>query len=341
MTAVDKRLFGTVDGADVYEYIITSDKLTVAVCNLGATVTKIIVPTAKGNIDVALCYENPEQLLTLSDYNGATVGRCANRISGGRFTLHGNEYTLFCNDNANHLHGGKRGYDKRLFEAREVSCGVEMRLFDKDGEEGYCGNVDFSVTFTVDGGALLIEYRAKSDKDTVFNVTNHSYFNLNGQDDGCISDNLLQINADGYLPVDEGLIPLGQVQSVEGTPMDFRRAKPIGQDLNADFTQLKIAGGYDHCYCLSGSFAAKAYSPKTGITMDVFTDRKGLQFYSGNFLKGNKGKSVYPKHSGFCLETQNYPNAINTAEYCRQSLLPKDQNFYSKTTYAFYAADLQ
>lgn len=313
------------------------DKIDVLICTMGASVLSIRVPDASGKkVDVALSMTTVDDMLKKGEYMGAVVGRCGNRIEDGRFTLNGTTYTLAKNDKGlAHLHGGKVGFDKKIFKATMEGDSLLLEYTSPDGEEGYPGNLKMAVRYTVKGSSLAIEYYGECDKDTVFNPTNHTYFNLNGESDGSVLDNVMQIRADNYLEVNECLIPV-KMSSVKGTPFDFSEGKPIGQDINADNEQLRIAGGYDHNYCLSDYNAATVYSVKTGICMDVFTDCCGMQFYSGNFLTGNEGKSVYNKRSGFCLETQYYPNAINMAnEDIEKPILRKGDKFHSRTEYVF------
>ena len=320
-------------GKNIYAYTI-SDVISVTVCNLGATVLSIQVPDQNGNlVDVALGMTNANDVVERGDYMGAVVGRCGNRIANGRFCLSGKTYQLDCNNGKAHLHGGYDGFNRKVWTASAKDNSVTFCLHSPNGDQGYPNAVDVSVTYTVSGSTLCIDYSATSDGITVFNPTNHTYFNLNGEFDGSIYDNVVQIFADKFLPVDENLIPCGE-QSVVGTPFDFTLPKPIGQDIGQADSQLHVAGGYDHNFCLNGRHAMCAYSPKTGIQMDVFTDRKGMQFYTGNFLVGNVGKSVYPKRSGFCAETQCYPDAVNHADY-PSVVLDKGERFVSQTQFVF------
>ncbi len=330
---ITKKKFGTYDGREVFEYTLTDD-ISVSVLNFGATVTSVTVPSQNGETDVVLGFRSVDDQITKGDYMGAVAGRCANRIEDGKFVLNGKEYGLACNNGTNHLHGGNAGFDKKIYVAEEDGNSLKLTYVSADGEEGYPGEVRFTVVYTVKGGALSIEYFAESSEDTLFNVTNHAYFNLNGENDGNIEDNVLQIFADRFTPVKQNLIPTGELRSVKGTAFDFLQPKPIGKDINADDEQLRFAGGYDHNFCLNGSHAARAFSVKTGVTMDVYTDRPGVQFYSGNFLTGNAGKSVYNKRAGFCLETQFYPDAVNHANF-DGPVLKKGERFYSKTEYVF------
>lgn len=332
---ITKKLFDTYKGKEIYAYTIT-DGIEVTVCTLGATVLSIKVPDRNGNtVDVALGMTSARGMIEELKYMGSTVGRCANRIANGCFTLNGVDYRLAQNNGTAHLHGGIVGFNEKVFYPM-VSARRNNIVFlasSSDGEEGYPGELTIAVKFSVVGSTLKINYLAKSNKDTLFNPTNHTYFNLNGESDGCIHDNVLQINANTYLQVDEDLIPTQSV-SVIGTPFDFCKPKPIGKDIEADDRQLKIAGGYDHNFCLHDPHAAHAYSPKTGIAMDVYTDMRGMQLYTGNFLRGQVGKSVYNKRSGFCLETQFFPNAINRTD-CAKPIITAGQHFQSCTTYNF------
>ena len=331
---IEKKLFDNFNGRDIYAYTISGD-IKVTVCTLGATVLALKAPDRNGNmVDVALGMTTARDMIDKIKYMGAVVGRCANRIANGRFMLNGKEFRLAKNNGNAHLHGGDVGFNCKVFDVTVEGDGLTLCATSADGEEGYPGNLAFAVKYTVCGSELKIEYFAQSDKDTVFNPSNHAYFNLNGESDGSITDNVLQINADSYLQIDKDLIPTVRC-AVDGTLFDFRTPKPIGKDIdNAADSQLKIAGGYDHNFCLNGTHAAHAFSPKTGIAMDVFTDAAGVQLYTGNFLRGQVGKSVYNKRSGFCLETQFFPNAINRDD-CAKPILKAGQNFYSCTKYVF------
>ena len=330
---ITKKLFDKYNGQDVYVYTITDD-IEVTVCTLGATVLAIKAPDRNGVMtDVVLGMTNAHDMIEKGDYMGAFVGRCANRIANGRFTLNGKAYSLAQNNGKAHLHGGNVGFNQKVFGAVAVDNSLVLSTVSPDDEEGYPGELMFSVAYTVKGSELKIQYFASSIDDTLFNPTNHTYFNLDGESCGSIADNYLQIYADEYLRIDKDLIPTVK-SNVKGTPFDFTEAKPIGRDIDADNTQLKIAGGYDHNFCLNGNHAARAYSLKTGIVLDVYTDMPGVQFYSGNFLSGNVGKSAYPRRSGFCLETQFYPNAINRND-CLKPILKRRQLFQSCTQYVF------
>ncbi|MCH5160017.1 MAG: galactose mutarotase [Clostridiales bacterium] len=335
---ITKKLFDQYDGKDIYAYTI-SDGIEVTVCTLGATVLAIKVPNSSDEMtDVVLGMTNARDVIEKGDYMGAVVGRCANRIANGRFTLNGVEYFLAQNNGNAHLHGGIVGFNQKVFDASVDGNALTLTAISPDGEEGYSGNLTLTVRYTVHDSTLKIEYFAQSDKDTLFNPTNHAYFNLNGENDGSILDNYLQLNASHYLQIDKDLIPTTRCP-VDGTPFDFRTLKPIGRDIGQDDPQLDIAGGYDHNFCLTAHHAALAYSPKTDIVMNVFTDMKGVQLYTGNFLSGNVGKSKYGKRSGFCLETQFYPNAINRDD-CDKPILKAGEKFYSRTLFSFLCKKL-
>lgn len=353
------------DGKQINEYTFSDggDGIIAKAVNCGATLTALEVSNAHGGkTDVLLALTSARDIVCTGSYMGSFVGRCCNRIDGGAFYLNGARYSLAKNDGGvNSLHGGNVGFNQKILSSHAEGNGVCFFGESSDGEENYPGALTFSVVYTVVGSALVIDYFAEADCDTVFSPTNHSYFNLNGQDDGDISDNVLQIFADRFLPINSSLIPTGEERSVCGTPFDFRQGKSIGRDIDSNDEQLKIAGGFDHNFCLSDAtdgfdlvsygisactaekiqsavcglkLAARAFSPKTGIVAMCFTDRPGLQFYTGNFLLGEKGKAVYPRRSGFCLETQTYPNAINMPQWLRP-VLKGGEKFHSRTVYVF------
>lgn len=330
---ITSKLFDTYNGKHVYSYTL-SDEISVTVCTLGATVLSILVPDKNGEmVDVALGMTGAADVIEKGDYMGAVVGRCANRIEKGKFSLGGKDYQLACNNGVNHLHGGSAGFHQKVFDAQVLGDSLLLLTESFDGEENYPSNLYFGVKYSVKGKTLIIDYLGTADGDTVFNPTNHTYFNLNGENDGSILDNVLQIYADEYLQIDETLIPTVK-SSVENTPFDFRIPKPIGRDIQAENEQLRLAGGYDHNYCVNGGRIASAYSIKTGIRMDVYTDMVGCQFYSGNFLVGQQGKSVYNKRGGFCLETQFYPNAVNREDF-ESPVILKWEKVHYQTRYEF------
>ena len=266
-------------------------------------------------VDVVLGFNSVEEYVKSSCYAGATIGRVANRIAHGKFTLNGKKYKLNTNNGKNHLHGGNEGFDKKQFTVTEqTDNSVILEYLSVDGEENYPGNLKFTVKFTVENNSLLMEYSAVSDKDTLWCPTNHAYFNLDGESSGECLNNLLEINADYYTPVDGGLIPTGEKTAVKNTPFDFTNLKAIGENIGAE--QLKETLGYDHNYVLNGERAAHAESAKTGIKMDVYTDMPCLQFYSGGQLDGVIGKNgKYFQYAGFCLEPQFCPDAINMQDF--------------------------
>lgn len=338
---ITKKFFDTYNNQDIYAYTISggSGGIEVTICTLGATILSLKAPDKNGKlVDVALGLTNAHDMIHKIKYMGAAIGRCANRIADGKFTLNGTAYQVAQNNGKAHLHGGDVGFNCHVFEAVAEGNTLTLTTTSPDGEENYPGNLTMTVKYTVNEGTLKIEYFAQSDTDTLFNPTNHAYFNLNGESDGSIEDNYLQINASHYMQIDSDLIPTTRCP-VEGTPFDFRKLKPIGKDINSDDLQLQIAGGYDHNFCLTAHYAACAYSPKTDIVMNVFTDMPGVQFYTGNFLKGEVAKSVYNKRAGFCLETQFFPDAINRDD-CEKPILKAGEKFYSQTLYSFLCKKL-
>lgn len=332
---ITKHFSENYNGEEIYTYTI-SDGIEVDISTLGATLLSIRTPDKCGNMtDVLLGFGTADEMIHKSSYMGAVVGRIGNRIGNGVFELDGKKYQLALNDGGKaHLHGGNVGFNQKNFVAKEENGSLLLTYVSPDGEEGYPAQLELTVKYTVNDKTLVIEYFAESNGNTIFSPTNHAYFNLNGENDGSILDNVMQIKADKYLPVDTALIPTSEERDLTGTPFDFRTAKKIGTDLEAVDEQLTIAGGYDHNFCLSDSHFATVYSEKTGIQMDCFTDRPGVQFYSGNFLSGEVGKSQYNKRAGFCLETQLYPDAINKPQW-QSPILKSGEKFYSKTEYKF------
>lgn len=330
--SIEKIAFGTAE-----KYTIRGNgELDVSIITYGATIQSI---RYRGT-DVALGYNDLEGYKTMDGYLGATIGRYSNRIAEGKFTLNGVKYDVGCNEaGRGHLHGGKIGLDKKNWRA-EVLSGNSLRMTTAlaDGEEGYPGAMDISVTFTVEGNDLRIAYEATADKDTVFNPTNHCYFNLNGQDGAPITNHLLTLNASAYTPVDEKLIPTGELRPVQGTAFDFTVAKPIGQDIKSNDPQLQLGSGYDHNFVLTGKGlrqAAVAESPVTGIRMECYTDMPGIQFYAGCCLNNPLGKSgPMNQFQGFCLETQYYPDSPNHPSF-PSAELKAGRVFRSVTEYRF------
>lgn len=338
MIKIDDFVFGkTSNGKVVKNYVLKSSDIEVVLSEYGANINSIKVPAVDGEkVDVVLGYDDLAKYERQEKYIGATVGRCCNRIKDGKFGLNSKEYFLFCNDGNNHLHGGKVGFDKRVWSSEIVDSGVKFSYYSPNMEEGYPGNLDVSVIYTISDKGLKINYVAKSDEDTICALTNHSYFNLSGFDSGDVLEQEVQILADYYTENDENSIPTGRLISVSDTPMDFRQLKSIGRDINENYYQLNFAKGFDQNWCINSydgtiKKAAAAFSKKTGITLEVYTDMAGVQFYTGNFLDGaenGKLNSPIKNRSAFCLECQNYPDAINHKNFPQPIL--KSGEIYNK-----------
>jgi aldose 1-epimerase len=335
---ISKKHFGTSpEGHDVSLYSLITEEMEVSITNYGGAITSIRVPDRKGELgDVVLGYETLGEYVKKPRFLGALIGRSANRIAQGKFTLNGVTHQLAQNNGANHLHGGTRGFDKVVWEPSEEfeedRAVLRLRYFSKDGEENYPGNLSATVNYVLTSEReLRIEYYAVTDKPTIVNLTNHSYFNLAGT--WTIRDHELTLNADTFTPVGPDLIPTGEIRKVDGTPMNFREQTPIGLRIDEPYDQLGFTGGYDHNFVLndfSGAlrFAARAYDPSSGRTLEVFTTQPGIQFYSGNFLDGSltgKGGVFYQKHAGFCLEPQHFPDSPNHANFPSTVLEPGDE----------------
>lgn len=346
-----KESFGkTPDGGQADLYILRNKNgMEVAITNYGATVVRMKVPDRHGKIDdVVLGYDNLEGYVNDRAYFGATVGRYANRIAHGKFTLDGHVYTLPKNNGDNTLHGGTSGFNKRVWKAEDVStpaaAALQMTYLSKDGDQGFPGNLSVDVRFTLgDDNSLKIEYAATSDKDTVVNLTNHSYFNLAGQGHGDVLQQQVMLHAGRFTPINADLIPTGESASVKGTPLDFTQSTAIGARIDADYEQLKLAHGYDHNFVLDGKagrkpvLAARAYDPSSGRVLEVWTTQPGIQLYSGNFLDGTvagKGGVKYQRRSAFCLETQHFPDSPNQPKF-PSTELKAGRWFRSTTTYKF------
>ncbi len=337
---ITKSVFGTdKNGKIVTAYCIENSNLAVEILDRGATIRALRYQ----GIDVALGYDSVAGYEENGGYLGATIGRYGNRIAKGKFTLNGKEYHIDCNEGGKqHLHGGNEGYDKLFWKEESLEENALTLSLQDDGDvTGYPGVLNVKVRFFVAEDTLSIEYTALGDKDTPVNLTNHSYFNLAGAGNGDILDTQLQISASHYLPVDNDLIPTGELCKTEGTPFDFASAaKSIGQDITAKDDQLALGGGYDHNFCLDGEgyrLAIVAYSPKSKIKMACLTDQPGVQLYTGNVLSTPVGKGTengYGKHGGFCLETQHYPDSPNQAAF-PSTVLKAGEIYNSKTAYAF------
>lgn len=321
--------------------------MSVALTNYGARIVSIFVPDKFGKFDdVVLGFNTIQEYLSADElYHGATIGRFANRIANARFTLDDEEIQLTANNGINHLHGGTNGFHAVVWDVLESDGhSVTFRYNSKDGEEGFPGNLIVDVSFTLtQENELVIEYLAISDKKTILNLTNHAYFNLKAEGSGSVGQHKLTIFADAFTPINERGIPTGEIQSVEHTPLDFRKEKDMGEEWNADHTQIQIGNGYDHNFVLKKresntfEFVAKVYEPESGRVLEVHTTEPGLQLYTANYFSGNdigkQGTSYLPK-SAFCLETQHFPDSPNQSHF-PNVVLEKGEKFYSKTVYGF------
>lgn len=337
-----KKPFGKLpDGRQTFLYTISGGGITATVSDLGATLVNVYVPDADGNVtDVVLGYDDAAGYLNGTSFLGAVVGRSANRIKGSSFTLGQRQYSLTPNENANNLHSGPDFYHTRMWEVTASSENtVSFHLESPNGDQGYPGNASIDVTYSLDEkGGLHIAYDAVSDHDTIFNLTNHSYFNLAGQASGADTamNQLLMLPARAFAVADAESVPTGEMRSVEGTPMDFRTPKPIGRDIGQDYESLNLQGGYDHNFEVFCNPCAVLSDPVSGRIMAVYTDLPGVQFYAGNFLEedGGKGGVTYGKRSGIALETQFYPDSIHHPEWA-QPVTKAGEKYHSETTYRF------
>jgi aldose 1-epimerase len=346
----EQSLFGTSpDGSKVDRYTFTNaHRMEVSILSYGGIIQSIVVPDRSGNLaDVALGFDTLEDYLKPNPYFGAIIGRYGNRVAKGRFTLNGTLYQIPTNDGPNALHGGPEGFEKKFWEAAPIKgsdwVGVELTYLSPDGEMGFPGNLTVTVRYTLNNeNELRIEYGAVSDRETIINLTNHSYFNLAGAGNGTILDQVALINADRFTPVDEFLIPTGELQEVKGTPMDFTKPTAIGARIHTDDPQLKYVEpkewGYDLNWVLNHpndleAIAARVTDPQSGRTIELYTTEPGVQFYSGNFLNGTiRGKKglTYPHWGGFTLESQHHPDSINQPHFPTTILTAGEQ--YAQTT---------
>lgn len=344
--SVGQKVFdATIDGKDVKLYSLENESLRVSITNYGARLVSLNVKDNDGQeTDVILGYDTAEEFKqNARNFYGAIVGRYGNRIGGATFTLNGNRYELEKNDGENSLHGGANGVYNKVWDVEESSdAAITLAYTSPDGEAGYPGTVTMKVTYSLNDGGLVIDYEAETDKETVLNLTNHAYFNLNGEGDATILDHELQIDADAITEVDDVLIPTGRSLPVEGTAFDFRKSTAIGARIDAENEQLEIGKGYDHNFELTKEDGfqkvATLYAPKSGIEMQVHTTEPGLQFYSGNFMgdtdpKGKGGKT-YGFRAALCLETQHFPDSPNQEAFPSTVLKPGEQ-YTSKTEYRF------
>ena len=335
-----KKSFGELsNGVETTLYTISSGKISAQITDYGATLVSLWVPDKNGQLsDVILGYDDAKGYEKGSTFQGAIVGRSANRIAGSAFVMNGTTYVLPANEGQNNLHSGPDYYSKRMWTVEEVTeDSIRLYLFSPNGDQGYPGNAHIRVTYTIENNGLKITYDAWSDMDTVFNLTNHSYFNLAGHDcpERAMKQELI-LPARSYTVADAASIPTGEMRSVEGTPMDFRTPKAIGRDIDVDYEALNLQGGYDHNFEVFSDPCAILSDPKSGRTMAVSTDCPGIQFYAGNFIVNEKGKSgaVYTKRTGICLETQYYPKSINEPQWA-QPVTPAGERYYSVTQYTF------
>lgn len=330
-----KELWGTAPcGKEIYLYTLENEKgASVQVSDIGAAIVSVTVPDKDGNLaDVVLGYPEAASYFADGPCAGKVPGRYANRIALGKFTLDGVEYTLPVNNGPNHLHGGPEGFQNKVWESREHEGGVEFLYYSEDGEMGYPGAVKAVARYEwSEDCELRLTLTAESDAPTVINLTNHAYFNLNGEGNGDIFGHLLRLNASEYLPTSDSLIPLGESAPVAGTPMDFVNEKPIGAEIKADFPALNYGKGYDNCWVIDGAEpgqlqeAAELYAPESGRVLTVYTTQPGVQIYTGNWLSGcpaGKNGHVYEDYTGVAIECQNYPDAPNKPEYPSSELRP-------------------
>lgn len=346
---ITHKPFGvTGDGQPVTLYTLSSGSLTVEVMNYGGIIRAIHAPDRNGQTaDICLGFDSLEPYLGRHPFFGALVGRFANRIGQARFSLDGAEIQLARNNGVNHLHGGVGGFDKKVWQSEAFesgdSCGLRLAYTSWDGEENYPGTLNAQVIYTLSGNELRVDYSATTDKATILNLTNHAYFNLAGG--GKILDHQMQLHADFFTPIDDTLITTGEIRPVEGSPMDLRRATAIGAGIDADDAQIRFGGGYDHNFVVRGTPgalrpAARVSEATTGRVLEVETTQPGVQFYSGNMLPDalpGKGGQVYTKRTGFCLETQHYPDSPNKPQFPSPVLRPGER--YNQTTVFRFGAE--
>jgi len=338
--------FGSVEGKDVFLYTLTNKEGNfIKLSNYGAVISEISVPDRNGKrANVAFGYDNIDGYLNGDPYFGKVVGQYANRIAAGKFQLDGVDYTLALNNAPNSLHGGPTGWHSRVWDAEVLAKtdfpAVKFTYNKPDMEEGYPGNVVAEVVYTwTDNNEIILDYKVITDRNTIINITNHAYFNLHGSGVGDILDHEAVIRASAFTPVDSTLIPTGEIRPVEGTPFDFRTPHLIGERIGEDYDQLVLGGGYDHNFVLDNVelVDAEVYDPSTGRLLEVVTDQPGVQFYTGNFLDGTqtgRGGMVYNYRTGFCLETQHFPDSPNQLSFPSVVLTPEEP-FLSSTTYRF------
>lgn len=344
--SVVKEKFGTTKcGKEVSVYTLSNGNgVQAKIINYGANLISLLVPDKDGKVeDVVLGYDKLEDYYVNGSFFGATIGPSANRIANAAFEIDGKSYQIDANDGVNNLHSHmEEGYHKRVWDAQEGENSLTLTLEAKDGEMGFPGNKKITMTYSLsEDNALKLTYHVTTDAKTIINMTNHSYFNLAGHKSGRIEDHILKLNASHYTPVVAGAIPTGEIAPVAGTPMDFTSAKPIGQDINEDFEQLKLVQGYDHNFVIDGADGtlkeiAEVQDPKSGRKMKVFTNLPGVQFYAGNCIAEGTGKdgASYGARKGFCLETQYYPDNIHHLNF-PQAVFEPGKDYESVTIYQF------
>lgn len=338
----------TIDGKSTNLYILKNkNNMQAAITNYGGRLVSLLVPDKNGKLtDVVVGFDSVQQYISSSEpYFGATIGRYGNRIAKGKFTLDGVQYTLATNNGTNHLHGGKKGFQYVVWDAKQIGDTIlELTYLSKDMEEAYPGNLNVKVVYTLTGdNELKLDYKATTDKKTVINLTNHAFFNLNGQGSGTINNHLLMINASSYTPVDSTLIPTGKIEPVANTPFDFSKPTTIGANVEAENVQLKNGKGYDHNFVLNANkgtglnMAATVLGDQTGIFMEVFTQEPGLQFYGGNFMQSKntiKGGAKDDFRTAFCLETQHFPDSPNQPSF-PSTILEPGKEYKTSSVYKF------
>ncbi len=337
--AISRRAFGTLhDGTPISCWTLTNENgLQAEILDYGATIRSVLVPDKNGDlVDVVLGYDTLEEYVADDCYLGATIGRVSNRIKGAQFALNGKTYKLYANNGENHLHGGKLGFNTKVWNGQPVGDTLVFTRLSPDGEEGYPGNLNVRVTFGWKANSLTIAYEAQTDKDTIINLTNHSYFNLNGAGNGDINRHRMQVKADRYTHNGQDGVPTGDLVCVEGSAMDFRTSKPIGRDADRDESCVKFFNGYDSNFVISGHPFATVTGDQTGITLVADTDQPGVHLYTANALIDRMGKNGrhYGFRSAFCLETQHYPDSIHHPEW-PTCILRAGEIFRSTTTYTF------
>jgi aldose 1-epimerase len=350
-TTVTTQPFGKIaDGTPVELFTLNDGTVEAQIISYGGIVLSLKTPDRNGNsADIVLGFDDVAGYYANSNgpggaFFGATIGRYGNRIAHGSFTLNGKKYSLPLNNGENSLHGGPHGFNNVVWKAKEIADGVELTYVSKDGEAGYPGNLTTTVRYTLVKGELRIDYSATTDKNTVVNLTNHSYFNLAGQGKGDILKQQLTLMASRFAPVDAGLIPTGELRPVAGTPFDFTKATAIGERIDADDEQIKLGHGYDHNWVLDATggklaLSAEAFDPSSGRVLQVLTTEPGVQFYTGNFLDGTvkgKGGVTYGKHSAFCLETQHFPDSPNHPDFPTTEL-KRGQKYHTVTVFKLSA----